>query len=137
VKQTTAGDDRGVYGITTAAELTGVAVQTLRLYESRGLVEPARTDGGTRRYSVNDLDQVRRISALAGAGVGLSAVAMVLGLEDENAQLRAEKEEHRWLSATPTGRRTTPPPPLASETSQAQRRPSRTQSVGPRAGSSG
>jgi len=85
--------DRGVYAITVAAELVGMGVQTLRLYERRGLLEPARTDGGTRRYSERDLDRLRRISELLAAGLNLAGVGMVLNLENENAELRAAKEE--------------------------------------------
>jgi MerR family transcriptional regulator, heat shock protein HspR len=81
---------RGVYGISVAAELAGMGVQTLRLYEARGLVEPARSDGGTRRYSADDLDRLRRISDLVAAGVNLAGVAMVLGLQDENSRLRQQ-----------------------------------------------
>ncbi len=81
-------NDRGVYGISTAAELVGTGVQNLRLYETRGLLEPARTAGGTRRYSANDLDRLRRISDLLAAGLNLAGIAMVLQLEDENHQLR-------------------------------------------------
>jgi MerR family transcriptional regulator, heat shock protein HspR len=81
--------DRGVYGISTAAELVGTGAQNLRLYETRGLLEPARTDGGTRRYSANDLDRLRRISDLLAAGLNLAGIAMVLQLEDENHQLRS------------------------------------------------
>src|SRR3954449_5304856 len=87
---------RGVYGISVAAELVGMGVQTLRLYEARGLLEPARTEGGTRRYSADDLDRLRRIGDLLDAGLNLAGIAMVLNLELENAQLRSEKERH-WL----------------------------------------
>ena len=87
--------DRGVYGISVAAELTGLGVQTLRLYESRGLLEPERTGGGTRRYSANDLDRVRRVAELLAAGLNLAGIGMVLDLEDENAQLRAEQRQGR------------------------------------------
>ena len=80
--------DRGVYGISVAAELVGTGVQNLRLYETRGLLEPARTDGGTRRYSADDLVRLRRISDLLAAGLNLAGIAMVLQLEDENQQLR-------------------------------------------------
>jgi DNA-binding transcriptional MerR regulator len=83
--------DRGVYGISTAAELVGTGVQNLRLYEARGLLEPDRTEGGTRRYSADDLDRLRRISALLGAGLNLAGIAMVLDLEAENTALRARK----------------------------------------------
>ncbi len=83
-------DDRGVYGISVAADLVGMGVQTLRLYESRGLIEPERTDGGTRRYSANDLERLRHIGDLLAAGLNLAGVSMVLGLEAENQELRAE-----------------------------------------------
>ena len=79
---------RGVYGITTAAELVGIDPQSLRLYERRGLLEPARTDGGTRRYSADDLDRLRRIRELLDAGLNLAGIALVLDLEGDNARLR-------------------------------------------------
>jgi MerR family transcriptional regulator, heat shock protein HspR len=82
-------DARGVFGISVAAELAGMGAQTLRLYEARGLLEPARTDGGTRRYSANDLDRLRRISDLLDAGLNLAGIRMVLDLQDENSELRA------------------------------------------------
>jgi DNA-binding transcriptional MerR regulator len=84
--------DHGVYGITTAAELVGMGVQNLRLYEARGLLDPDRTQGGTRRYSARDLDRLRRIGDLLDAGLNLAGIGMVLGLETENARLRAERE---------------------------------------------
>lgn len=80
---------RAVYGISVAAELVGMGVQALRLYESRGLVTPLRTQGGSRRYSARDLDQLRRIGDLLSAGLNLAGIAMVLTLEHENRQLRA------------------------------------------------
>ena len=89
---------RGVYGISVAAELVGMGVQTLRLYEARGLLEPERTEGGTRRYSANDLDRLRRIGDLLDAGLNLAGIAMVMDLQDENTQLRADKEEQQWLT---------------------------------------
>jgi MerR family transcriptional regulator, heat shock protein HspR len=79
---------RGVYGISVAAELTGAGVQNLRVYERRGLVDPQRTEGGTRRYSEHDLDRVRRVLALLDAGLNLAGIALVLDLEDDNARLR-------------------------------------------------
>jgi DNA-binding transcriptional MerR regulator len=84
--------DRGVFAISVAAELVGMGVQTLRLYESRGLLEPDRTEGGTRRYSAKDLDRLRRIGELLDAGLNLAGVGMVLDLESENAQLRADQQ---------------------------------------------
>ncbi|MFE5409514.1 MerR family transcriptional regulator [Microbacterium sp. NPDC056569] len=89
-------DARGVYGISVAAELVGMGVQNLRAYEARGLLEPGRTEGGTRRYSANDLTRLRRISELLAAGLNLAGIAMVLHLEDENTQLR---EAHAGLIA--------------------------------------
>ncbi len=74
-----------------------MGVQTLRLYEARGLLEPARTDGGTRRYSDNDLARLRRIGDLLDAGLNLAGISMVLDLEAQNDLLRAEKEQHEWL----------------------------------------
>jgi MerR family transcriptional regulator, heat shock protein HspR len=95
-----AGPDaaRGVYGISVAAELVGTGVQNLRAYEARGLLEPERTEGGTRRYSANDLDRLRRIGDLLEAGLNLAGIAMVMDLQDQNTQLRAEKEEQQWLT---------------------------------------
>lgn len=81
---------RGVYGISVASELVGMGVQTLRLYEARGLLEPQRTDAGTRRYSANDLDRLRRIGDLLEAGLNLAGISMVLDLELENSELRAK-----------------------------------------------
>ena len=81
---------RGVYGISVAAELVGMGSQTLRLYEQRGLVEPARSAGGTRRYSSEDLERLRRIAELVAAGLNLTGVAMVLDLQDTNTRLQAD-----------------------------------------------
>ncbi len=89
-------DERGVYGISVAAELVGTGVQNLRLYEARGLLEPERTKGGTRRYSANDLDRLRRISDLLQAGLNLAGIGMVVDLEAQNTELRAEKDR-QWL----------------------------------------
>jgi MerR family transcriptional regulator, heat shock protein HspR len=86
---------RGVYAISVAAELVGMGSQTLRLYEQRGLLEPARSDGGTRRYSSEDLERLRRIADLVAAGVNLTGVAMVLDLEDANARLQADLDAVR------------------------------------------
>ncbi|OBJ84121.1 MerR family transcriptional regulator [Mycobacterium asiaticum] len=87
--------DHGVYGISVAAELSGVAVQTLRLYERHGLLSPARSDGGTRRYSANDLARLQRISALVEEGVNLAGIARILSLEDHNAELSAANSNLR------------------------------------------
>jgi MerR family transcriptional regulator, heat shock protein HspR len=94
--------DHGVYGISVAAELSGVAVQSLRLYERHGLLSPARSNGGTRRYSADDLARLRRISELVDAGVNLAGIARILDLEDDNAELQAA---NRAMSAKKTSRR--------------------------------
>ena len=77
----------GVYGITTAAQLAGMSVQALRLYERKGLLAPTRTSGGTRRYSDADIARLRRIGVLIGDGINLTGIARVLGLEADNADL--------------------------------------------------
>ena len=81
---------RGVYGISVASELSGLGLQTLRLYERRGLLTPSRTDGGTRRYSDDDLERLQRITQLVNQGVNLAGIAQILDLETENGQLKAD-----------------------------------------------
>ena len=81
---------RAVYVISVAAELAGVHPQTLHIYERKGLLEPARTGGGSRRYSDDDLELLRRIQQLTDAGLNLAGVKRVLELERENERLRAE-----------------------------------------------
>ena len=80
--------DRALYGISVAAELTGVNPQMLRVYEDRGLLEPQRTEGGTRRYSGNDIDRINHIAALLASGLNLVGVEQVLALEAETVRLR-------------------------------------------------
>ncbi len=80
-------DARGVYAIAVAAELTGLGEQTLRLYERKGLLTPARTAGGTRRYSVDDLAVLRRIAELLAEGINLLGARRVLELEAANDRL--------------------------------------------------
>ncbi len=82
--------DRGVYVISVAAELAGVHPQTLRIYERRGLLDPARTGGGSRRYSQRDIQRLRRIQELTTAGLNLAGVKAVMELEDEVTRLRAQ-----------------------------------------------
>ena len=89
----TVDPSRGVYGISVAAELAGMGVQNLRLYEARGLLHPDRTEGGTRRYSPNDLDRLHRIRQLLAAGLNLAGISMVLDLENQNRQLRADRDQ--------------------------------------------
>jgi DNA-binding transcriptional MerR regulator len=112
---------RGVYGITVAAELVGTGVQNLRAYEARGLLEPERTEGGTRRYSADDLDRLRRIGDLLEAGLNLAGIAMVMELQDENSQLRAEKEEQQWLPTAPINTASIPASRSPKRTSSSNR----------------
>ena len=87
--------DHAVYVISVAAELAGVHPQTLRIYERKGLVDPARTQGGSRRYSDADIDLLKRIQDLTNAGLNLAGVERVLVLEEENRRLRAELDRTR------------------------------------------
>src|SRR5271163_1598994 len=84
--------DQGVYGISVAAELSGAPIQSIRLWERHGLLTPARTQGGTRRYSAADLTRIARITALAAAGVN---IAGILDLEDTNTALRTARSSRR------------------------------------------
>jgi len=89
------GSDRAVYVISVAAELAGVHPQTLRIYERRGLLDPARTGGGNRRYSESDIAQLRRIQQLTATGINLEGVRRILQLEAEIELLRTEIERTR------------------------------------------
>jgi MerR family transcriptional regulator, heat shock protein HspR len=92
---------RAVYGIAVAADLVGMGQQTLRQYERKGLIEPARTGGGTRRYSEDDLVRLRRIAELLDAGLNLAGILMVLRLEEANAVLIQELAEARARARRP------------------------------------
>jgi MerR family transcriptional regulator/heat shock protein HspR len=76
-------DERALYVISVAAELAGVHPQTLRIYERKGLLAPARTSGRSRRYSERDIELLRRIQELTNEGVSLAGVHRVLALEDQ------------------------------------------------------
>ena len=90
---TTDAYERPRYMISVAAELVGMHPQTLRIYESKGLVRPGRTPGGTRLYSEHDLDRLRLIQRLTSElGLNLAGVARVIALEDELVQMRARFE---------------------------------------------
>lgn len=103
---TNASRTRAVYVISVAAELAGMHPQTLRIYEQRGLLCPARTQGGSRRYSDSDIELLRRIADLAGQGMNLEGIKRVMALEEENMRLRAELEATRQrLAATERGER--------------------------------
>ena len=81
---------RAVYVISVAAELAGMHPQTLRIYERKGLLEPSRTGGGSRRYSQRDIARLHRIAELTNAGLNLEGVKRVMDLEDEVVLLRQE-----------------------------------------------
>ncbi len=87
--------DAAVYVMSVAADLVGLHPQTLRLYERRGLLEPARSDGGNRRYSDADLDQLRRITDLTDRGVNIEGVCHILKLEAELTALRRQLDRAR------------------------------------------
>lgn len=78
------------HSIAAAARSVGVSVQTVRLYELRGLITPPRTNGGTRRYHAKDLARLQQISSLLDRGVNLAGVGIILDLEAENDVLRAQ-----------------------------------------------
>jgi MerR family transcriptional regulator/heat shock protein HspR len=84
-----------VYVISVAAELAGLHPQTLRIYERKGLVDPARTGGGSRRYSDDDIALLRRIQSLTNEGLNLAGVKRVLALEQQVARLQDELESSR------------------------------------------
>jgi DNA-binding transcriptional MerR regulator len=85
-----ARSELGVYSISVAAELSGIGPQTLRLYERRGLLTPARTAGGTRRYSDDDLARLQRIMELVAGGINVAGIGEILGLEARNARLESD-----------------------------------------------
>lgn len=84
--------NRGIFAISVAAELSGTTIQNLRAYERSGLVEPGRTEGGTRRYSQSDVDRLLRIRALLDAGLNTAGIEHVLELEERIARL---EDDHR------------------------------------------
>jgi MerR family transcriptional regulator/heat shock protein HspR len=82
--------DRALYSISVTSELTGVNPQMLRVYEQKGLLSPHRTEGGTRRYSGDDVDTIGEITTLLAAGLNLAGVEHVLQLRSETARLQDE-----------------------------------------------
>ena len=89
-QESTERSGRGVYGISVAAELSGVGPQTLRLYEERGLLSPMRSPGGTRRYSDDDLVRLERITGLLAEGVNVAGIGHILDLQDRNTELKSQ-----------------------------------------------
>ncbi len=86
-------DARALYVISVAAELAGVHPQTLRIYERKGLLAPARTSGRSRRYSDRDIALLRRIQELTNDGVSLAGVQRILAMEEELARVRERLAE--------------------------------------------
>ena len=86
---------RAVYVISVAAELAGLHPQTLRIYERKGLLDPARTGGGSRRYSDDDIALLLRIQELTNEGLNLAGVQKVLALEAELADLQQALDDAR------------------------------------------
>ena len=89
------GAARALYAISVAAQLTGTGQQNIRLYETRGLLTPVRTAGGTRQYSDTDIAILLRIGELLQEGLNLAGVAKVLELEAANAKLRRALQRAR------------------------------------------
>jgi len=112
--------DRGLFGISVAAELAGLHPQTLRIYEREGLLDPARSAGGTRRYSRRDIDRLQQICALTADGLNLAGIRRVLQLEEETRRLQAELARLRKLAGEqpvirPTGTGATGQAPGSSD----------------------
>jgi MerR family transcriptional regulator, heat shock protein HspR len=97
---------RALFSISVAAELTGLHPHTLRLYEQEGLLSPARSPGGARRYSTDDIGRLQQIMALTTDGLNLAGVRRVLELQEETRRLQAEldqlKAAARKASSRPT-----------------------------------
>src|ERR671917_14942 len=85
--------DQAIYIISVAAELAGVHPQTLRVYERKGLVQPSRTQGNTRRYSQRDIERLRRIQELTNEGVHLARVLRIMELERDFEKLQDSYEQ--------------------------------------------
>ena len=92
-----ADQDRGLFSISVAAELAGLHPQTLRIYEREGLLAPARSAGGTRRYSSRDIDRLTEICALTADGLNLAGIRRVLRMQEEAQLLQAEVARLREL----------------------------------------
>ncbi|WEF20558.1 MerR family transcriptional regulator [Microbacterium maritypicum] len=84
-----------LYGIAVAAQLVGLPEATLRLFESKGLLTPARSEGGTRRYSDDDIERLRRAASLREDGVNIAGIARMLDLQDANDHLQVRNEQLR------------------------------------------
>jgi MerR family transcriptional regulator/heat shock protein HspR len=86
---------RAVFVISVAAELAGMHPQTLRIYERKGLLEPYRTPGGTRRYSQEDIERLQLIQELTSQGLNLEGVRRIIALQEENRVLKRKVDRLR------------------------------------------
>jgi DNA-binding transcriptional MerR regulator len=86
---------QGVYAISVAAGMVRMEIQNLRVYERRGLLDPDRTPGGTRLYSLDDIDRLHRIRELLADGLNLAGIARVLHLEEQVCRLQSEVDRLR------------------------------------------
>jgi MerR family transcriptional regulator/heat shock protein HspR len=100
----------GLFSIAVAAELTGLHPQTLRIYEREGLLDPARSPGGTRRYSTGDIDRLQQIMALTSDGLNIAGVRRVLELQAETRRLQAEVNRLKAAARGRRGPRASPSP---------------------------
>ena len=91
-------NEHSIYVISMAAQLAGMHPQTLRIYERRGLLQPARTQGGNRRYSEIDIARLRRIAELTAEGMNVEGIRRVMFLESEVVRLRNEVDQLRLLA---------------------------------------
>lgn len=93
-----------LYGIAVAAQLVELPEATLRLFESKGLLTPARSEGGTRRYSDDDIERLRRAASLRDDGVNIAGIARMLDLQDANDDLQVRNEQLREALDAQRGR---------------------------------
>jgi MerR family transcriptional regulator/heat shock protein HspR len=100
---------RGLFSISVAAELTGLHPQTLRLYEQEGLLLPARSSGGIRRYSTEDIDRLHQIMALTSEGVNLAGIRRIFELQEQKRLLQAEIDQLAVAASKLTARPATRP----------------------------
>ena len=100
---------RGLFSISVAAELTGLHPQTLRIYEREGLLDPARSPGGTRRYSTDDIGRLHQITALTADGLNLAGVRRVLELQEQTRRLQAEIDQLKATARSRSVQKAVPP----------------------------
>lgn len=89
------GRDKPLYMISVAAELTGMHPQTLRVYESKGLVNPKRSGGNTRLYSQSDIERLELINQLTDEGINLAGVVRILDMKERAEERERENEKLR------------------------------------------